>query len=254
VDLVHTNLFYRRPTLYDQVQADPDHSVAKLCEGLMDAHGPREARTLLDFGCGTGRDLERFAERYECVGVDLQPQMVEYARQTRSALDIRAGDMRSFRLGQAVDVITCLGNSLAYLHKNEDVQLAFSTFAAHARTGTLLVLLTPISPIQQAAPKSSVVRTADLDAEVTVSYEWDLRTQINTMHRRWQFADGVEVQDVIRRRVLFPREIELYLASTGFDLLEIFNPGARQAGELTGPSACIAARYVADQGCLASAT
>jgi SAM-dependent methyltransferase len=249
VDLVHTNLFYRRPALYDQVQADPDHSVAKLCEELIDTHGPSEARTLLDFGCGTGRDLERLAQRYECVGVDLQPQMVEYARRARSALDVRVGDMRSFRLEQVVDVITCLGNSLAYLHENEDVQRAFGTFAAHARLGTVLVLLTPISPIQQPTPKSSVVWAPDLDAEVTVSYEWDLRTQINIMYRRWRFADGAEAQDVIRRRVLFPREIELYLASVGFELLDIFNPVAPQARELAGPSACVVAQYVADQNC-----
>lgn len=99
-----------------------------------------------------------------------------------------------------------------------------------------------------------MVRTPDQDAEVTVSYEWDLRTQINTMYRRWRFADGAEAQDVIRRRVLFPREIELYLASAGFDLLEIFNPVAPQAEELAGPSACVAARYVADQSRRSSVT
>ncbi|HEX3651009.1 MAG TPA: methyltransferase domain-containing protein, partial [Pseudonocardiaceae bacterium] len=96
------NLFYRRPALYDQVQADPLHTVARQVEQLVIQHAPT-ARTLLDFGCGTGRDLEYLASRFDCVGVDLQPQMVAYANQVRPQLDVRVGDMRGFRFGVTVE-------------------------------------------------------------------------------------------------------------------------------------------------------
>src|SRR5690348_15460256 len=97
-----SNLFYRDPALYDDVQADSDS--AGICRELIGRHCP-EARTLLDFGCGTGRDLDLLAQRLECIGVDLQPGLVDYARRIRPELDFRVGDMRTVRLGHTADVL-----------------------------------------------------------------------------------------------------------------------------------------------------
>lgn len=52
---------------------------------------------------------------------------------------------------------------------------------------------------------------------------------------------GEEVQDVIRRRVLGPRELELYATLSGFDIVEIANESG--ATMLTGPGASMVARY-----------
>ncbi|MGV9879533.1 class I SAM-dependent methyltransferase [Streptomyces sp. NPDC003006] len=233
-----TNLFYRDPALYDAVQADSD--TAETCQTLIDQHRP-DAATLVDFGCGTGRDLEILAKRFECVGVDLQERMVAHARQTRPGLDIRTGDMRAYRLGRRVDAVTCLGNSLAYVHDNSALQDVFATFAAHARPGAVLVLCSPVSPIVQAEPTTATVETSDTRATVTVRYDWDLRTQINTMHRLWTFESGDEARDVIRRRVLFPRELEHYATGAGFEVVDMANES--EPGTLTGPTAYTVARY-----------
>ncbi|WP_326954085.1 class I SAM-dependent methyltransferase [Amycolatopsis sp. NBC_01286] len=79
MELTESNLFYRHPRLYDQVQADPQHTAATTCEELVDTFGPANARTLVDFGCGTGRDLDRLAKRFDCMGVDALPSMVDHA-------------------------------------------------------------------------------------------------------------------------------------------------------------------------------
>ncbi|MFG2147496.1 class I SAM-dependent methyltransferase [Streptomyces sp. NPDC048696] len=232
-----TNLFYRDPALYDAVQADS--STAESCQALIEQHRP-DAATLVDFGCGTGRDLEILAKRFECTGVDLQPGMVDYARQARPGLDIRAGDMRTVRLWRRADVVTCLGNSLAYVHDNRAVGEVFATFAAHARAGALLVLCSPVWPIVQPEPTSAEVATPDGLAAVTIQYEWDLRTQINTMHRHWVLPSGEDVCDVIRRRVLFPRELEQYANGAGFELVDMAN---ESGGGLSGPTAYTVARF-----------
>lgn len=249
MNLEQSSFLYRHPALYDQLRSDPDHTAAKRCEELIDRHGPAAARTVLDFGCGTGLDLAYLAERFEVVGVDLQPCMIDYARQVQPHLDLRVGDMRDFRLGHPVDVITCLGNALAYLHSNAELRAAFATFAAHARPGTILVLTTAVAVTGSAltglaAPRPYPVSTTDIRAEVAVSYEWHLRTQIETMHRHWAFDDGRHARDCIRRRVIFPRELELYLSLAGFELVELFDHCTARHGELTGPVACITARYM----------
>lgn len=211
-DLAVASLFYRRPELYDQIQADPNHTVARQVEQLVHQHAP-DARTLLDFGCGTGRDLEYLAQRFECIGVDIQPQLVAYANRVRPQLDIRLGDMRDFRLGSTVDVITCLGNSLAYIHEDEDLAVVFATFAAHARPGTLIVVSTLTERVL-AEPKIRRVDTADLHGEVTISHEWDEETRIDTMRRAWRMDDGTASDDCIRRRVTLTDELDTALAET----------------------------------------
>lgn len=39
MELTESNLFYRHPRLYDQVQADPQHTAATTCEELVDTFG-----------------------------------------------------------------------------------------------------------------------------------------------------------------------------------------------------------------------
>jgi SAM-dependent methyltransferase len=215
VDLAAANLFYRRPELYDQVQADAEHTVARQVEQAVAECAP-DAETLLDLGCGTGRDLEYLAARFDCVGVDLQPQLVTYAGKIRPELDIRVGDMRSFRLGRVVDVITCLGNSLAYVHDAADLAAVFETFAAHAVPGTLLVISTLTAPVM-AEPRTYRVDTADLHGEVAISYRWDEATSINTMRRTWLLDDGTGCADDVRRHVVTPDELAVFWSSAGFE-------------------------------------
>lgn len=216
-DLAASNLFYRRPDLYDQVQADPEHTVAREVEAICREYAPK-ARTLLDLGCGTGRDLEYLADRFDCVGVDVQPQMVAYAREVRPQLDVRVGDMRDFRLGRTVDVITCLGNSLAYIHNDDGLAAVFATFAAHAHPGTLLVISTLTEPVLAEA-RTHQVATADLRGEVTISYEWDEVTRVNTMRRVWRLDDGTESEDLVRRGMMTLSELRTRLIFASFEPL-----------------------------------
>jgi SAM-dependent methyltransferase len=233
-----TNLFYRDPALYDAIQSDSGS--AETCQALIERHQPN-VTTLVDFGCGTGRDLEILAKRFDCVGVDVQTGLVDYAHRVRSGLDVRVGDMRTVRLRRRMDAVTCLGNSLAYLHDNDEVSRAFYTFAAHSRPGALLVLCSPVTPIVRPEPTSVVVETPEGPARVSIGYEWDLRTQINTMHRKWMLASGGDAEDSIRRRVLFPRELERYSSAAGFEIVDMVDESGRTG--LTGPTAYTVARY-----------
>ncbi|MFI1933100.1 class I SAM-dependent methyltransferase [Streptomyces sp. NPDC020330] len=231
-----TNLFYRDPALYDLVQADSFS--AGTCWSLIERHAP-EAASLIDFGCGTGRDIAFLSEHYACIGVDLLPAMVEHARRVRPELDVRLGDMRTVRLPERADVVVCLGNSLAYVHDNDGIAQVFDTFAAHVRPGGLLVLCSPVSPVIRKETIRADIAVPEGVAQVTVTYEWDLRTQINTMHRSWSLPSGIEARDEICRRVLFPLELERYAVVAGF---EVVSMGDGTGGELVGSSAYTVAR------------
>ncbi len=60
------------------------------------------------------------------------------------------------------------------------------------------------------------------------------------MRRHWALPSGDEARDEIRRRVLFPRELEQYADGVGFEILDMIDSSG---GTLTGPTAYTVARY-----------
>ncbi len=75
---------------------------------------PRRPRTLIDLGCGEGRDSVYFARNgLRVEGVDISRVGIDKAsrRAARLGLSLRfhVGDIRSFRLRRPVDVVFCSG-------------------------------------------------------------------------------------------------------------------------------------------------
>lgn len=216
MNLAETNLLYRQPELYDHLNAG-DTDRATLLLDLITAHAPHSA-TLLDLGCGTGRDLAHLATlapRLRTTGVDVQPAMIEHGRRAHPHLDLRVGDLRALRLGHAVDVITCLGNTLAYLHTEPDLDAAFTTIAAHTRPGTLLIIQT-LTGTPTAPPRTTTIQLPHATAEVTTCTDYDPVTQIATTTRQWTFPHGDRTTDHLRRRRITPAELRTRLTAAGF--------------------------------------
>lgn len=240
--LADLNILYRRPDLYD-VLASQDGTKAEAIRQLVVRYGPQGTRRLLDLGCGTGLDLVELVTSYECVGVDIQEQMVAYGRRVRPHLDLRVGDLRSVRLDDTFDVVTCVGNTLTYLADGSDRRAAFATFAAHAHEATLLVIQTMISPVPPSTNRTTTLSLGEATAEVVTNIEWLPHTDSSIMHRRWRFSSGDEATDRIARCVTRPSDLELLMASAGFELLDITgDPAAAPPSPPRGPSAWVVGR------------
>ena len=241
------NLLYARPELYEAVYHGSDHEVPRMCERLFALHLGGSPHSLLDVGCGTGRDLEQFATTIpDCVGVDAQEQMIAFARSRRPTIDFRVADMRSFDLGRTFDVITCLGLVLTYLHTNAAVSQALGCLAAHARPGTLLVLevINSIADVTgQRRPSEFVIDSNDFQAQATATYVADRRRQLLVRHRTWHLLDGDVAQDFVSFRMFFPLELEHHLSVHGFQTVGFYDNTDLRESHLEGPSLFVAARY-----------
>lgn len=98
------------------------------------------ASTLLDVACGTGRHMERLRRWYSVEGVDLEPGLLEVARERLSGVPLHLGDMRTFNLGRQFDVVTCLFSAIGYMQTFEDLVHALANMGGHlAPDGVLLV-------------------------------------------------------------------------------------------------------------------
>lgn len=106
-----------------------------------------DARRVLDAACGTGMHAIALAQRgYDVVGTDLSAGMIERARDNaaQAGADVRFevaefGEL-SVRVGDAFDVVLCLGNSLPHVLTPEELAATLADFAACLRPAGLLLI------------------------------------------------------------------------------------------------------------------
>lgn len=76
---------------------------------------PYDVQSVLDIGCGNGNFLLQLRERYETLGIDLSPRMVEIAR--KKGLHVR--NQQISKLEGHFDAVVAVGDVLNYLRIDE---------------------------------------------------------------------------------------------------------------------------------------
>ncbi|MFC9688546.1 class I SAM-dependent methyltransferase [Kribbella sp. NPDC056951] len=212
--MARSNLAYRRPALYDAMTAD-DEVAGQVAKAVGEC-GVRPL-AVLDLGCGTGRHLAALRDELGAVavGVDLQTGMLDYGRR-RYGVDLRRGDLRSIRLGRRFELVTCLGNSLSYLHADDDLVSAVQTMRAHVEDRGVVVISTLTNPLVEPAEQVVRVETACISADVEIASAWDAERRLQVTRRTWRHDDGRIDVDVLRRRVVRLDELVGLLHGAGF--------------------------------------
>jgi SAM-dependent methyltransferase len=240
-DFLHTH-----PSLYERVfEASADN----VCLEVFQKHLGRMPMSLLDVGCGTGRDLYNLSRHCaDCVGVDVVPAMIEFAMKNYPGISFAIGDMRGIRLGRTFDVIMVLGSALNYMRTNEELDEALETFGLHSHPSTLLII-EPFNTTSFVAttkiPTDFAIVSGDLVADGTASYQWDATTQCLERTRTWTFDDdGAPITDAFSLRLLFAHELAYILQSKGFRVVDILE---RQRSQIYPKSMYIVATRIAER-------
>jgi SAM-dependent methyltransferase len=139
---------------YDRFYATKDYAAeARQVTALIHQHNP-PARTLLDVACGTGRHLEHLRETFACHGVDLDPALLEFARQRLPGIPLTHGDMTDFDLGRRFDAVTCLFSSIGYTRTTGWPP------AVAAMRSRPCECTTPLPPTARSPPPTSITNSA----------------------------------------------------------------------------------------------
>lgn len=137
---------YENPQLYDLAFSFRD--IAEECDGVLAiaaAHGARRPKRVLELACGPAHHLRELARRgFETVGLDASADMLDYAKRLARAdevdVELRRGDMRSFRLPERVDIAMCLFDSFTHCTSDEDGIAALRAAGKALHRGGVLVL------------------------------------------------------------------------------------------------------------------
>ena len=95
--------------------------------------------SVLDAGCGTGRvGRELHRREVEVVGVDVDPEMLEAARDRCPSASWIEGDISAIRLGRTFDIVLMAGNVINFVSP-ESRRQAVENLVRHLRPGGLLI-------------------------------------------------------------------------------------------------------------------
>jgi SAM-dependent methyltransferase len=100
----------------------------------------------LDVACGTGRHLEYLAKGFHCTGADASPTMLRIARRRLPSARFVRGDMRSFRLRQRYDVVSCLFSAIGYVRTLAGLRRTVANFRRHLKPGGVLIIEPWLTP------------------------------------------------------------------------------------------------------------
>ncbi|MDD5556290.1 MAG: class I SAM-dependent methyltransferase [bacterium] len=106
--------------------------------GLIRRHAKRPVRTLLDIGCGGGKNVLNLKREFNVTGVDLSSAMLAQAKALNPECAFIRGDMRTFKLGSAFDAVL-MDDAISHMSCLADFAAAFRTAHAHLHRGGVLV-------------------------------------------------------------------------------------------------------------------
>lgn len=218
---------------YDNLYEDKDYDAeCDLIERVFQTYGDGSTEQIVDLGCGTGNHAFRLAERgYHVTGVDSSEHMLVKAQQKlRDGGNVvfQKGDLRSFRLGRQYDAALMMFAVLGYQTQNTDVLLALRTARAHLRPKGLLVFDVWYGPaVLHHRPSERVKTVATPEGKIcrASSGEMDTINHLCIVHYRVRLMENdrvvSETEEQHRVRYFFPLELDLFLHTTGFNLLRL---------------------------------
>jgi ubiquinone/menaquinone biosynthesis C-methylase UbiE len=107
---------------------------------IIKANARTTGRRLLDVACGTGRHVEHLKRQYAVEGTDINPSMLEVARQRNPEIAFHLADMAELDLGTTFDAVICLFSSIGYVRTFDKLQRTMRAFARHMAPGGVVIV------------------------------------------------------------------------------------------------------------------
>ena len=181
----------------------------------------------LDVGCGGGWFTRAFSRQgYETTGMDVSPQMLDFAQRTALAQGVKGtyvlGDITTKKTGRKYDFVTAINDCINYIPK-EKLSRAMRNVAGSLRKGG--VFLFDISSPKKYREKLSGTVSADDREDVTYlafnRVDGDVVTIDVTLFVKGKDGSFERLDETHVQYVYEIEEIQSVLKENGFALLEM---------------------------------
>lgn len=239
IDRTTSNLLHDHPSLYNHVLPDSGYLMSRFVHTILQRYqtGPR----VLDVGCGLGREVRYLRDRgYAADGLDISDAMLEWARTNHPDARFIKGSQDAFGIDDQFDAILCLGSTFLYNHSIDAIRKTLREFHQHLQPNGLLLLEMRngayfLSPEGQQTLWTEQVEQVTLpegQMTYTARFEIDFAAQLLERYYRWQLPGQEPLDEHLTHRLLFPQELRLLLATSGFSVEAMFDQPAPALGQL----------------------
>lgn len=192
--------------------------------------------SILDIACGTGRHLALLPKSMRRVGVDINADLLDIARQRCPEAEFRIGDLTDLQVDSSFDVVSCLFSSIAYARTPEGLQRAIAGMASSLLPGGVLVVEPSFLPenwqtdyiggvfVDEPAMKGARIGTSSRRGNIAIlDLHYLVGTPAGVRHERERHELGLFTWDDYRHA----------FAAAGLDI-EIDHTGPCGRGLITG--------------------
>ncbi len=192
---------YNVPGYWDLAFSDETIPEADFLQAVAAQFSPRPVRSVLELGCGGGRQTLEMSKRgYSVTAIELNPTCVNWTQRRlercQRTADIACGDMADFQLSKPVDLAHCLVNTFRHLISEQSARRHLQCVAAALKHGGIYVLGFHLLPPD----------AAEIDCE-----RWTIRkgtTRVTTTIRVLNFSRRSRIETVrFSLKVTTPRRI-----------------------------------------------
>ena len=105
---------------------------------LIKRYSKRDTHSLLNLGCGGGKNVFNLKKHFAVTGIDISPAMLELARQLNPECQFHRADMREFTLHERFDAIL-IDDAICYMTTEEELRAVFDRAYEHLNTGGVMI-------------------------------------------------------------------------------------------------------------------
>lgn len=134
-------MFSKTAQYYDKIYSAKNYraEVEKLLTLIPRALVHPKSR-LLDAACGTGRHLQYLKSHFKVAGFDLDPGLIQIAREKEPEIPFFIADMTDFELSQKFEIITCLFSAIGYVKTLAKLNQSVVCLANHLAPNGVLII------------------------------------------------------------------------------------------------------------------
>ncbi len=106
---------------------------------LVDKYSDRKLTTLLNVGCGGGKNVWNLKARFHVTGLDVSPSMLTLASELNPECEFILQDMREYALDRTFDVVL-IDDAISYMTSEHDLRSVFTRAYEHLAPGGMMVV------------------------------------------------------------------------------------------------------------------